>query len=879
MAIPGGQVTAMEPFDQMLASFPDQGRKATQGDGTEPGGTAQAGGGKPSQQPPMSTADERATGEPVTPILGNTLADATDAQKFQTVEALVRSQDILGRNRWAIDSYYDWVRAGIAFGRLEKIPNVSMWVSKLPNGMTKESAGATPNKADDLCNKIEDTLMADPPKPDPQPHVQDEAAKAGAQLAAEFLLQDGGEAGTNDVETYRWAINNALSRTASILHYMVDKTGGGYQPLQKLSHKDATDPRRPMFAMVPSGPPDPATGIPAPMIEEEAVNPILRYVSAPDEQFPGGQFVETAEQADRVWLPKLVIERLRRENVRFIPANSTPETCQAMILLRWNTLADGRRFWPATVGQMDQTKLTGLSTWKPAMSDAYVVPFAFRALAQGNTGPSLDDVGSLSPLLQKRMFSYRIYVKASPEYPKGYWADVSGTNGGTTLDEGDLEYVVTLPSKGKTPRCRDIPATMVRPQMDVRNGDPTGWPVIARFAGASEAEATLWAAALDRLDNELHPHVYLRSTTAIDDDDWADRTRPIIMGPQDQEPTYERFTQFPPVLELVDRLDIKQDTSSGLTAAGQGLDSNNAVSGIAKNLTIQQAKVFLSSFQQNLLNAMVRGWRIKCQLAQAEFTTPQLLEFAGENASSQPRWWTGEDFAGVDRIGVQPGTGTMMTPEGKANYVAFMQGQQWMAPDQAAEVALPGIRMDLGIPENPVDAALERSVGAFLEGPPKGWLDAKKAQMAQVQAAQQAYQVTAQNAHAMGQPVPAFQPPPMAPLPNPFQPRPNDDEPAVALATVKRLSKLMFDPQYSAKDPMWQSVVNDRYMAARTALQPPPQLPHGVTISAKGDPPNIAQEEQAALQGMKPAGGNTPAAPASPPPVRSATAPPRPLAA
>ena len=68
------------------------------------------------------------------------------------------------------------------------------------------------------------------------------------------------------------------------------------------------------------------------------------------------------------------------------------------------------------------------------------------------------------------------------------------------------------------------------------------------------------------------------------------------------------------------------DTSSGLTATAQGLDSSNAVSGVAKSLTVRQALVALSGFQQNLHSGMTRGWRIKCQLAQAEFTTPMLLQ-------------------------------------------------------------------------------------------------------------------------------------------------------------------------------------------------------------------------------------------------------------
>lgn len=719
MAIQGGVVKTMSPFEQRLASLPDLGVPHPAGDGIQPGNGVSA-----PAKPPLATADERALNDGILPP-GKTLDKATPEIKFKVVDQLLRSQDRLSRNRYAIDTYFGWIRDGVQFGRLEKIPNQNIFVAKLPNGMTKESTAAVPNKADDLCNKVEDTLMADPPKPDPMPHTEDEAVQQAAKLTSEFLQQDGGESGTNDTETYRWGLNNAFSAAASFNHYVVDKSGGGYQPLQILAHPKATDTQNPLVAQVEVPPVTSAEGIPLDpptMIEERSSEPVLRYVSA------SGQFVETPAEADRVWLPKINIERMRREQWRGFPSHAHPDHCDAHILIRFKSLAEARALWPNTVGKMSKEELAALANWKPPMYER-AIPFALRAgIAEGASGPSVDEVGSLSPLLQRRMFSYRLYVRKSPEYPAGYWLDVSGAAGGTVLDEGDMEYEVTLPEKGKDIRCKDIPVVMVRPKQDVRGGDPTGYPFISLFAGSSEAEATLLSAFMDVCDNMLHPHVFLRSTASVDEDDWADRTMPIILSPGDAEPTYERFPTLPPIMELVQHLDVRNDTVSGLTAAGQGLDSNNAVSGVAKNATIRQALVNLSGFQQNLHAAMTRGWRIKCQLAQAEFTTPQLLQFSGSEGSNETKWWTGEDMAGVDQIGIQPGTGTMMTPEGKAQYVAFLQSQQWMQPDQAAEVALPGIRMDLGLPENPFEQSIERAVGTWLEGPPEGWMEAKQGQ-------------------------------------------------------------------------------------------------------------------------------------------------------
>lgn len=829
MAITGGTVTAPSADQELLQSLPDLTRRKNAGDGTEPSGTAG-----------QSASDQS---EPDAP---KTLLDAKPDELFKTVEQLVRSQDRLAKNRWAIDIHFDSIRCGIPFSRLEKIPNVSQWVQKFPSGFSKQSFGATPNKADDLCNKIEDTLMADPPKPDPSRHVNDESVREAAELAGKVLLEDGGEAGTNDNETYRWALNNAFSRSASFLHYRVDPSGGGYQPLQVLAHPAAQDPANPMIGLVPQ-PPD-AMGQPTPPIPEFATNPILRYVSADN------QFVEDASQADKVWLPKTVIERLRREQVRCFPYNAPAEQADAVILIRWMTLADAVKQWPKTVGPMTDTQLNALAGWRPAMAETMTIPYAFLGLSGGGSGPSPAQVGSLSPLMTKRMYSYRIYVKKCPEYPEGFWADVSGATGFPVLDSGTMDYTVTVPTQGKVTRCKQIPVVQIRPQMDVSGGDPMGWPVISRFAGGSEAQSTLYAAFADLCDNMLHPHVFIRGTTAVDEDDWADRTTPILLSPTDQEPNYEQFPSFPPVMEFLDRNNTAMDTASGLTATAQGLDSSNSVSGVAKQLSVRQAQVSMSGFQQNLHAGMTRGWNIKCELIQAEFSIPQLVGYSGEAESSEPQWWTGVDFAGIDTIGIQPGTGTMMTPEGKAQYVAFLQQQKWLDQDQASDVALPGIRADLGIPENPAVAWLERCVSAWMMGPTPEWTQAQQAQAQQIQQAQQAYQAQAQQFQQAGQQPPAFQPPQLPPLPSPFPNLPTLTEIPVAQAVVKRLGALMFDPRFAdtKKYPApWQALVTNVYSQARTA-QIPPNIPKIEIRGQAKDAQTLSEEEGATPSQAKP---------------------------
>lgn len=802
MAIQGNGVNVLDPFSEQLASLPQVPRRNVAGDGTQPGNDQP----KAEQQP-----EEGALQAPP----AKTLEDASDQDAFRTIDQLAKSQDRLRRNRYAIDCYHSWLDSNIQFGRLDKVPNQNVWVAKLAPGVSVERSASVPNKSADLCNKVTDALLADPPKPNPQPHVDDQSADAASDVCSTVLRQIAGESGINEVQQYRWALRNALTRSASFLEYDIDREGGGYQPYQIKAHPQATDPANPLVAI------DPVTGTAQP-----AVSPILRYVSPPTEQFPAGQFVKDATQADRVWLPKLIVRRHQRTKLVLFPATAPIEDADVLILTDWCTLAEGRTRWPETVGQMNSEQLMGLTQWRPSFADM-LVPFAFRGGADGMTGPDMATVGSLSPLLQKRMFFHRVYIRASKEYKNGFALDISGANGGTRLSRSTLDYSVTLPTAGKTTRCRDIPFVQVTPIQDVENLDPMGWPFEARFDGSAQADATLIAGYLDALDRMAHPHVFIRSLTAIDEDEWFDRSTPIVIGQGDQPPFYEQFPELPPIVQVSEYLQTRQDTSSGLTATAQGLDSANAQSGIAKRLTVRQAQISLAGIQQQLHAAFTRGWRIECQLIQAEFTTPQLLNLTGEEASGDVEWWTGEDFAGIDDIGIEPGTGTMMTAEDKANYVAFLQGQNWLTPDKAADIGLVGIARDLGLPKDFITAAIERETDAWLKGPPEGWTPGAPGQPAQM------------GPDGITPITPEV--PPTPPSFNPFTPRPNDTEPAIAAKWVKHLSHLQMMPRYSAQPAEWRALVDQKYMASRQAVavaQAAAQGSHGAPAAAPHPAPH-----------------------------------------
>ena len=111
-------------------------------------------------------------------------------------------------------------------------------------------------------------------------------------------------------------------------------------------------------------------------------------------------------------------------------------------------------------------------------------------------------------------------------------------------------------------------------------------------------------------------------------------------------------------------------------------------------------------------------------------------------------------------------------------------------------------------------------------------------------------------------------PPPPKPF-SPFPDRANDGEPAVARVWMTRLSKLMFDPRFTAQTPAWQQLVNDRYAAAQKVIQsvtPLPSLPKGMEIRAMPqDAQSLVADMMAATKGQAPPPKpNTPQAPQPP---------------
>ena len=99
---------------------------------------------------------------------------------FRAVQNLVIRQEQLAKNRYAQDDYWTQVKQGYGdYYKLEKLPDQDRWKCSIAPGIAGMSLAPVPNKAADLCHKVVEALMVDPPKPSPKAENDSEKAERG----------------------------------------------------------------------------------------------------------------------------------------------------------------------------------------------------------------------------------------------------------------------------------------------------------------------------------------------------------------------------------------------------------------------------------------------------------------------------------------------------------------------------------------------------------------------------------------------------------------------------------------------------------------------------------------------------------------------------
>lgn len=663
--------------------------------------------------------------------------EAADPVVFQTANNLVLRQELFAIGHLAIDVHYMRVKRGFGlYSQLYKDPNKDTYRSEVVAGVKSLTVNAVPNQAWDLVNKATEAVMADPPQPDPQPLDDSEQSRAAAKMAERFLTEDSGEQGTNDLKLGFDAVDRALVCSTTYLEGWTDPVGGGYVPLQILAHPHAADPSNPLIG--PDGMP--------------TTDPILRYVTAPE----GGQFTDNPSEAPPQWQPRIRASLWGREHWRIFPETGPVETAEKVIGLLYCTIAEAKRRWKS-VAAMAPDELNQLLGWQPVRFLVLLPPYE-RARWRMQTGSDTEQSGSAD---ERILFYYRVLQKAAPDHPRGAEVIVTGAMGGKIIDKQMLAAEVEVPSsdgKGqkKDIRCMDIPLVQFTPRSDPEERDPSGFPYISMFSGATEFNATLATGFMEALNLWLHPDIYAPSGSPVEG---YQRTESRATGnaiPIMQASDVPQYGPTPPIppnfFSAVEWNDGMIRSIASLNKPVTGQDSAE-VSGKARQIAVQQGMIGLSRMQHPTNAAFERWWRIKLQLAMRDFTAPQTIRYVGEDGAWMQEQWQGTDFALIGSVGIQAGTGTMLPPEQKLQFLANLKAEGMLPADEAADAARPTYAQRLGLPDDPHQQYIERCVTAWLKGAPEGWAQqwTQYTQQKQAYDAQQAQAAQAKQAQAQQQ--------------------------------------------------------------------------------------------------------------------------------
>jgi hypothetical protein len=695
--------------------------------------------------------------------------EADDKTVFTTANDLVLRQELLAINQLHPDKHYTLVKRGFPFSTLTKDPNKDTYRQEIPTGMTVQ-VQAVPNQSWDLVNKATEAILVDPPQPDPSPLNDSEEAQQAAEGAERFLTEDAGENGTGDIEVFYAAVDKALVCASSYIEGWVDPVGGGYVPLQIEAHPQAESPDNPLIG--PDGNPTP--------------NLVLRYVTAPT----GGEFTGDPAKAAPQWIPKIIETVWFNEHIRVFPESVPVEKAQLVIGLFHCTIAQAKKRWPI-VEAMKQEELNDLLNWQPPRYPVLLPPFQRNRfkLSSGSDAKS----GGASD--ERILFYYQIYDKAEPDHKRGADVAVSGSNGGKILFKDTLSILVkgsgnpgqteappdpAQSQPGQAPqqpaledakpevRCMDIPIVQVTPRADPDEKNPRGVCYMELFVGGTEFNASLLTGFLEALGLWLHPERYSFGTSPvqgfqIDESRVSGNAIPIFkvedkpqIGIQPAIPTN--------FFDAYDRNDQNIRSIASLTKPVTGQDTSQEVSGKARQIAVQQGMVGLSRMQNPINAAHERYYRIKLQLFQRKFTTAHMVRYVGEDGSHKVDALKAEDFALVGNVGIQSGTGTMLPPDQKVNYIGTLVANQMLDPVEGADAARQTFAQRLGLPASPHKQYIERCIALWLKGPPEGWVQAWQeyqpqkqaydAQQQQVQAGQQ-QQIIAQQQAQVQAPVDA----------------------------------------------------------------------------------------------------------------------------
>lgn len=769
-------------------------------------------GGSDDEETGGPSPDELAIRRALQPIMGGgeLLEEPSPAKIFTQLNEEVLRHERLAKNRDEARKHYEALRAGSQFTILEKSDDLSIYKQIFLPGQEGGAVTPVPNKISDLCDKIINQVLVDPPLPKPIiSDPDDDRARAAADLTRRALRANGTPANCNDLGTLRDCLNLNITQRSAFVYAWVDPTWGGWRPKRIRAHPLAEDPKNAL--MGPDG--------------TKTSDPVMRYVAEQQSEDPNTQqpitvqtFTKDPSKAAREWVPKLRRKILMASQVRTFPKHATVAQSMKTTVLMWDTLDEAKRMFPILTTMKDD-QLKALCGWKPKRWQS-IVPEMLRPKGGDEA------TGKLSG--DTILFWYHQFMRVGDEYRDGGEIAICGGKGKPTLLRRDtLREDVEMDDGTSMPVLMDIPIAQFAAISSGAKGDPMGEAPVDKFAGTNDIYAHLWMGLLEGLERGVRPNMFVTSTSPVGREDVNRRDgRPIEVFSKDDMPTWEQPPSIPGFLpKALDMIEVVMNSAAGTNETSNNLDSKYATSGVAKNVAIRQAKVSLAQYWQNTAAGLVQLWRIYTQLMQARYTLPIQVMVTGQSQSFKQRWWIGADTIGIDEIAIDTGSFTMMAPGEKTSLLQVLQQNNWMTPDEAMEVARSAMMDELGLPANAHEEHVDRQIGLWMEGAP----DTYEADVAANQQAQAKYQqdlaaavqaLTAQGIapdQAQQQAQGQVQQPQLKTLTNPFEPRPNDQQQDVAMIRVKRLSRTMSTPEYEGATGAWKGLYDQAYDAARKA--------------------------------------------------------------
>lgn len=704
-------------------------------------------------------------------------------QVFKQMDGLVLRYELIAKNHLAQDTHWTYVKLGYPWSTLTKVPNRDLYEQALPYGSAGITIQAVPNKVWDLVNKTTETLLVDFPQAECEPLDDTEESQAACEMANRFLRQDASEQGTNDPELYHDRVARSMVTASAYIEYWVDPTGGGYVPLQILAHPLAVNPQNPLIG--PDGMP--------------STDYVLRYVTAEN------QFTDDASQAAPQWQPKLRATKWGREHLRVFPESAPVDTAEKLIIVGFCTVGEAKKRW-SQVAEMGDDQIKALCDWTPTRYLPLLPPFQ-RARWALTDGRDKEKAGSSD---ERILFYYHGYARACPDFPKGADVVISGAQGGLFLGrELNAAEVEVTKAQGKTreSRCLEIPVVQVTPRGDPDEQDPSGRAFVEMVAGAAEHNAFMAMSYGQKVGQTLNMPFAVSSTSAADHDtvkDAMDNGGFVTVTNMSELPKQLETAKMPEgFFNMYELSDEAINSMASAERASSGAENSKERSGKALQIAVERNNVTLTGMQTRVNNSYARGCRIKIERVMKDFSTTQQVQYVGEDGAYKQDEWTGVDFALVGKVRIKSGTGTLMGPDQKVQYLANLVAGQLLPAEEAIDAARQSYSSRLGLRANPHEEYVSRCVEAWLDGPPEGWSPGGV------------------QADPMGQPVidiATGQPQVTPPSWSPFVARPNDTEPRIAALWLKATSDAMSTVKYSSFPPEWRALLDQQYNQSRQAV-------------------------------------------------------------